>query len=119
MIRFAFLSLFQLSFIFLAAQSNIIYGLHFTAGELRMAQADIQTGLVNVLNQSAISQDGFQAGVADLDPFSKSYFYIQGARLRTVDALTGIVESSVVLDNPQQAVQPITNIAYNWMEGKL
>ncbi len=100
-----------------AVGQEYIYGLQFASGQLKMAKAEIGTGDVEVLSAAPLSADGFSQGVADFDPFGKRYFYVRGGRLYSVDAQTGDLLSNPLIENPTDAVEPITNLAYNWLDG--
>lgn len=102
------------------AQSDVVYGLNFVGSSLQFASMDLSDGSVEIISDGPISPDAFSQGVADFDPFSKTYFYIRGSfdqcKIYAVDALTGEVIHENLIDNPFGAVMPITNIAYNWMD---
>ncbi|MEL6841632.1 MAG: hypothetical protein AAFP02_00320 [Bacteroidota bacterium] len=103
----------------LSAQGGLIYGLQFSNGQLRFAEYDLQTGNLNVLTPNAISPDGFQPGVADYDHFNKVYYYLRGgggsSQIYAIDATTGNTLSVAAMNSGNNAVAPITNIAYNWL----
>ncbi len=113
------LGLACLMFSLLSAQNGLIYGLHFTNGQLRFAEYNIQTGNLNVLTPNAISPDGFQPGVADYDHFNKVYYYLRNSgnasQIYAIDAVTGNTLSVATMNSGNNAVSPITNIAYNWL----
>ena len=118
-----FLSVFLLSITISQAQSNLLYGLNFTTGQLRFASMDMGTGQVNLLSTVPLSADQFQQGVGDFDPVSKTFFYVRGAgsgaQIISVDAFSGTVTNSPVMSNSNGAVIPLTNIAYNWLNDTL
>ncbi len=108
------------------AQAEKIYGLNFSANELKLTSMDINTGEVEILSSEVLSPDIFAQGVSDFDPIEKRYFYVRGGNsnnteLFTVDALTGETISSPTLSQPGtgNTVSPITNIAYNWLDDEL
>ncbi|MEL6635316.1 MAG: T9SS type A sorting domain-containing protein [Bacteroidota bacterium] len=115
-----FLSLGHLG---LLAQAGQIYGLNFVNSSLQFARLDPTSGAVNILSNGPISPDQFSQGVADFDPITKSYFYIRGiannAELIQVNAPSGQLIRRVTIDNPNGAVTPMTNLAYNWLEDKI
>jgi len=102
------------------AQSNQIYGLHFYGSSLQLASLDEANGAVQLLGPNPVSMDGFSQGVADFDPVNKRYFYPRITNgsyyIYSVDAVTGLITAQVLVDNPNGAVAPITNIAFNWMD---
>lgn len=105
------------------AQNNTAYGLNFTSAGVKFASFDMTTGEVEILSDGIVSPQGFAQGVADFDPVSKSYFFIQGGGNNTkvyqINAQTGAITNSSIIDDPNAAVIPLTNIAFNWMDGKL
>ncbi|MEL7533377.1 MAG: T9SS type A sorting domain-containing protein [Bacteroidota bacterium] len=113
------LGLACLFFGMLSAQNGLIYGLHFSNGQLRFSEYNLQSGNLNVLTPNPISPDGYQPGVADYDHFNKVYYYLRGggtgSQIYAIDALTGNTLSSPNLNSGGTAVSPITNIAFNWL----
>lgn len=107
----------------LQGQSDRIFGLYFIGTTLQLASLDESNGDVQLLGPTSISPDAFAGGVADFDPVNKEYFYARfsGSNyyVYVVDALTGLKKSQVLIDNPDGAVAPITNFAYNWMDETL
>ena len=105
------------------AQEDKAYGLNFVGSEIRFAELDLTDGSVEILSNGPITPDLLQQGVADFNPIDKSYFYIRGNSaaqyLIQVDALTGELIGETLLDNPNGAVAPITNIAFNWLDDKI
>jgi len=117
----------SLSFQLFAQSEDKIYGLNFAASELRLSSMDLNTGAVEIVSSSILSPDLFTPGVADFDPIDKRYFYVRGTanniQIFSVDVLTGETISNPVMnsvtDPGNSTVNPITNIAYNWMDGEL
>ncbi len=102
-------------------ESAEIVGLFFKNSSLQLAGLSLEDGAVEKLGDGPISADGFTQGVSDYDPLNKRYFYAQGnpMRLFSVDALNGEVIQNPIIDNPNNAVAPITNFAYNWLNDTL
>lgn len=102
--------------------TNEIYGLNFVSGvfpangELRLASVDPATGQLTIISPNSISPDHFSSGVADINPFANLYTYVRGIgsnqQLISVDLSTGLPVFSPSVTNPNNAVSPITNIAY-------
>lgn len=107
------------------AQLDTVVGLNFTTGQLRFAKLAIAAAAdTPVVNPGVLSADQFQVGVSDYDPIQKRYFYVRGigggSQLITVDARTGNrIGAPRAIPNPNQAVQPFTCIAYNWLNDTL
>ncbi len=107
------------------AQADKVYGLNFSANELKLTSLDVNSGEVEILSSEVLSPDIFAQGVSDFDPIGKRYFYVRGgsndAEIFTVDALTGQTIYSPTLSQPGSGntVSPITNIAYNWLDDEL
>ena len=99
-----------------------IYGLNYVGwtpnspAELRLASVDPLTGDVTLISQSPTSSDLFSNGVSDINPLANLYTYVRGigagTQIISVDLSTGAVIASPILENPNNAVQPITNIAF-------
>lgn len=107
---------------FANAQSDTIYGLNFTTGNLQFSSMQISTGDVTLYGSGPITPDLFQSGVYDFDPINKRYFYPRGGQvpqLITVDAITGGIIHSPTASNATPSIVPLTNIAYNWINDTL
>ncbi len=107
----------------LTAQNGQIFGLNFVNSTLQFTRLNPADGSVEILSNGAISPDRFSQGVADFDPNTKSYFYLRGlgddTELIQVNATTGNLVRRLTIANPNAAVAPITNLAYNWLEDKI
>jgi hypothetical protein len=80
---------------------------------LKLASIDPSSGKLNVLSQSPLSQDGFVAGDCDIDVIGGRYFYIRQKRLYLVDLASGSLISNQAIQNPNNAISPIINMAYD------
>lgn len=98
---------------------STLYGLHFLNSQLRLATLDPGTGVATLVNSAPISLDGFGSGVSDIDPISRRYFYIRMDSIITVSLDLGTSTNRQKLTNPNGAVAPITNIAYNWVTNQI
>ncbi|MFK7972886.1 MAG: T9SS type A sorting domain-containing protein [Bacteroidia bacterium] len=96
-------------------QGAEIYGLNFTNSQLELASLNPATGATNVISPNPISPDRFGSGVSDIDPVSGRYFYVRDNRLYTVNLNTGQAITSPRLSNSTNAIAPLTNIAFNWL----
>lgn len=102
--------------------NDTLYGTHhaFENGQttLRFARADIQTGDVEIINNTPISTSPYIAGNTDIDPINGRYFLINGSRIITVDIRTGAVTSNANIQFPLgTGSEYLVNIAYNWSNG--
>ncbi len=100
-------------------RDSTLYGLQRYGGWMWLASLNPTTGVSTVISQTATSQAMYQSGVADLDPFNRRYFYVNSNRLLSIDLDDGSVITNAFLFNPNGAVAPITNIAYNWITQKI
>ncbi|MEO1451757.1 MAG: T9SS type A sorting domain-containing protein, partial [Bacteroidota bacterium] len=67
-----------------------------------------------------VGSSTYLSGVADFDPVNQRYFFVSGAStLITMDAQNGQVLHSQAISNPNSAVSPLTNMAYNWLNDTL
>ncbi len=98
---------------------STIYGLVHVNSLLYFAKVDPETGVITVLSDGALTGDQYSSGVSDIDPLSGRYFYIRSNQIVTVDINTGALISQETINNPNGAVSPITNIAYNWLTGTI
>ncbi|MEM6265745.1 MAG: hypothetical protein AAGI38_24805, partial [Bacteroidota bacterium] len=105
----------------LSAQTVELYGLNFSKNnELRVSKVDASTGNVSYLNTQPASNGTFLTGVSDFDPIGQRYFYVAGAnQLVTYNLDSNKVVSRPIVANPNSAVTPITNMAYNWLNDTL
>lgn len=100
--------------------SGELYGLRHYDDSLRLAKINPATGVVTEISPVATSQAIYQSGVSCLNPYLGVYYYQQGAdRLVTVDLASGAVVSNVAIPNPNGALNPLTNIAYNYLDGHI
>lgn len=98
---------------------STIYGLVHTEDLLYFAKVNPETGIINILSDGPVSTDQYSSGVCDIDPLSGRYFYIRSNKIVTVSITSGQLVSQVTIENPNGAVAPITNIAYNWLTGMI
>jgi PKD repeat protein len=98
---------------------STLYGLHHFGSQLKFAKVDINTGVMTIISPNNITGDQYASGVSDIDPFTNRYFYVRANRIVTVDITTGLLINNVQLTNPNDAVQPITNIAYNHITNQI
>lgn len=93
---------------------NLLYGLNFANSQLRFVSVNPQTGVSTLINSAPLSGDIFSTGDGAIDPATGRYFYVRGypSRLYTVDIATGTLLSNPLLENPNSAIAPITNIAF-------
>ena len=98
---------------------STIYGLVHIDNLLYFAKVNPQTGVIDVLSNGSITGDQYSSGVSDIDPLTGRYFYIRSNKIVTVDISTGELISQETIQNPNGAVAPITNIAYNWLTGTI
>ncbi len=105
---------------------DVVYGLHFLSipdpdifdynffsSELRLCSINMQTGEIEVISNAPTSNDGFSMGDCDIDPTNDRYFYVRQNNLYTVDLNTGDLISVVPIQNTNNAVAPIINMAYD------
>lgn len=103
-----------------------IYGLYFLSipdpnpfdndiftSELYLAKVNPQTGVITVISQQPTSNDGFSSGDCDIDPTNYRYMYIRQGSMYQVDLQTGDVLSVTLIENTNNAVAPIINMAYD------
>ncbi len=92
-----------------------LYGLQFQSqpGRLKLCELNPVTGVVTVLSNSVLSPDGFSMGNSDIDPSNDRYFYTRGGNLYNVDLNTGNLNSITPIQNPNNAISPITSISYD------
>jgi len=100
---------------------GIILSLNHDAEGLGLAATDWSALTYTMLGENGTTTDGYASGVADVDCFGERFFYVLANpyRLVTLDAVTGELLSSVMIDNPLDADVPATNIAYDWTDDKL
>lgn len=98
---------------------STIYGLVHVDQSLSFAKVDPTTGIITILSEGPISSDNYSSGVSDIDPFGGRYFYIRDNRIVTVLISTGEVDQNHSIENPNDAIAPITNIAYDWLSGQI
>lgn len=99
--------------------NNVIYGLLHFGSQLWFAKVDPVSGVMDVLSNGPVSPDLYQSGVSDIDPVNGRYFYTRAGTIVTIDIATASVLYSPAIQNPNNAVSPITNIAYDWLNGEL
>ncbi len=99
--------------------SDVIYGIHNLGGVLYLASIDPISGAMTILSQTAIGPDGYSSGVSDIDPYQRRFFYISSNRLYIVNLDNGNLINWVFLSNPNGAIVPIINIAYNFITQKV
>ena len=98
---------------------GLIYGLLHKGSQLWFAKVDPVSGVMTVLSSGPISSDQYQSGVSDIDPINGRYFYIRGGSIITVDIATATVLRNQLMTNPNNALSPITNIAYDWLTDQI
>lgn len=103
------------------SQQAPVYGLHFsTSSELRISSLDPSSGNVSYLNSTPTSYGTYISGVSDFNPIDGLYYYVDGSNnLYTISADSGTVVHSTSLANPNNAVSPLTNLAYNWLNDSI
>ncbi len=98
---------------------STVYGLVHTDDLLYFAKVNPETGQITILSDGPVSTDEYSSGVCDIDPLSGKYFYIRSNKIVTISISSGQLISQVTIENPNGAVAPITNIAYNWLTGMI
>jgi len=98
---------------------STIYGLVHFDQSLSFAMVDPLTGIITIISDGPISSDNYSSGVSDIDPYGGRYFYIRDNRIVTVLISTGEVDQNHSIENPNNAIAPITNIAYDWLSGQI
>jgi len=104
------------------AQSGKLIGLQFdnsgTTSALYPVFADEASGQLTKLNPTPASSDQFSSGNSTVDPGNYTYHYIRGMNpiLISVNYATGAVSVNAI-NNPNNAVSPITSIQYNPIDG--
>ena len=78
--------------------------------ELRLARLHPETAEVEWFTPSAISMDGIQSGVCDLDPFNNRVFYqrVDGMKIFSTD---GTALSTI--SSPSNSISPWANVQYH------
>jgi len=94
---------------------STLYGLVHYDEELSFAKVDFISGEITIISDGPISSDQYYSGVSDIDPIGGRYFYLRTNRIITIDIETGEVLDNEPMFNPNDAVLPITNIAYDWL----
>ena len=78
--------------------------------ELRLARIHPETAEVEWMSEDAISMDGIQSGVCDLDPFNNRIFYQRVDELLVLNT-EGQILSSIAY--PANTISPWTNVQYH------
>lgn len=100
--------------------TNRIYGINYAyvnnTTELRLAMVDPDSGNVTIISPNVVSSQGYLSGVSDIQPASNLYTFTVGSNnsmeIISVDLSTGIAVHRPLATNPNGALLPITNFAY-------
>ena len=78
--------------------------------EVRLARLHPETAEVEWYTEGAISMDGIQSGVCDLDPFNNRVFYhrVDGLKIFSTDGA-----SLGTISNPAASISPYANVQYH------
>ncbi|MEM7161220.1 MAG: T9SS type A sorting domain-containing protein [Bacteroidota bacterium] len=103
--------------------NGLVYGLYMypidpqnpSGSYLKLATLDPISGQLTIISSSPLSQDGFSAGDCDIDVVGNRYFYIRQGNLYLVDISSGELIDIQSIQNPNAAIAPIINMAYDDM----